>query len=417
MKTGDKVDDFLGNDQNGNPIRLSDFPGKTIALYFYPKDMTSGCTAQACNLRDNREALAEAGYQVIGVSVDSEASHRKFIEKNELNFPLIADTDHRLVEKFGVWAEKSMYGRKYMGTLRTTFIISPDGVVERIIGPKEVKTKNHASQILALCLCLLCTLTSFGWGQKGHDVTAAIAEAHLTPEASAMVDDLLDGKSMIYWANWLDNASYQPEYRYTKTWHYKNVNKGVRYEEMGVDPSGDAVTAIKSRIEILTDTAATREDKILALKILIHVVGDLHQPMHMGHATDLGGNRIKVKFFDRETNLHSVWDTSLPDAAHKWSYTEWVKQLDRTSPEKEQAIVFPTSYPGEPGTYAPGLIDSWAKETVEIVDSVYDRMPEKTVVGYDEIAWSAPIIEDRFLAGGLRLAFLLNDIAKRTAKQ
>lgn len=143
------VPDFLGTDQNGNPVRRSDFPGRTIALYFYPKDMTSGCTTQACNLRDNYRALLDAGYQVIGVSVDSEASHRKFIEKNSLPFPLISDTDHKLVEMFGVWGEKSMYGRKYMGTMRTTFIISPDGAVVRVIGPREVKTRDHAAQILA----------------------------------------------------------------------------------------------------------------------------------------------------------------------------------------------------------------------------------------------------------------------------
>ncbi|MCM1483850.1 MAG: thioredoxin-dependent thiol peroxidase [Muribaculaceae bacterium] len=148
MQPGDKVPDLLGTDQQGREVRISDFPGKKIALYFYPKDSTPGCTAQACNLRDNYDALLAAGYQVIGVSVDSEASHVKFRDKNSLPFPLIADTDHRLVEGFGVWGEKSMYGRKYMGTLRTTFIIAPDGTVERVITPKEVKTKIHAQQIL-----------------------------------------------------------------------------------------------------------------------------------------------------------------------------------------------------------------------------------------------------------------------------
>lgn len=149
MNVGDKAPDLLGKDENGNDVRRSDFPGKKIALYFYPKDLTSGCTVQACNLRDHRDELAEAGYQVIGVSVQNEASHRKFIEKNSLNFPLIADTDHRLVEEFGVWGEKSMYGRKYMGTFRTTFIIDEDGTIERIILPKQIKTKDHASQILS----------------------------------------------------------------------------------------------------------------------------------------------------------------------------------------------------------------------------------------------------------------------------
>ena len=140
--------DFLGTDQDGKEIRRSDFPGKKIALYFYPKDSTPGCTAQACSLRDNYQALIDAGYQVRGVSVDSAASHKKFIEKNNLPFPLIADTDHKLVDQFGVWGEKSMYGRKYMGTFRTTFIIGTDGNVERVIGPKEIKTKIHARQIL-----------------------------------------------------------------------------------------------------------------------------------------------------------------------------------------------------------------------------------------------------------------------------
>ena len=142
MNVGDKAPEILGI------IRLSNYKGKKLVLYFYPKDSTSGCTAQACNLRDNYDALRQAGYEVVGVSVDSEKSHLKFIEKNSLPFPLIADTDKKLVEQFGVWGEKSMYGRKYMGTFRTTFIINEEGIVERIIGPKEVKTKDHAAQIL-----------------------------------------------------------------------------------------------------------------------------------------------------------------------------------------------------------------------------------------------------------------------------
>lgn len=148
MNIGDKVDDLLGFDEIGNEVKLSDFPGKKIALYFYPKDMTPGCTAQACNLRDNYQPLLEKGIQVIGVSVDPATSHAKFRTKNELPFPLISDTEHSLVEKFGVWGEKSMCGRKYMGTFRTTFIISPDGIIERIILPKQVKTKDHAAQLM-----------------------------------------------------------------------------------------------------------------------------------------------------------------------------------------------------------------------------------------------------------------------------
>ena len=148
MKVGDKAPEYLGFNEKGEEIHLSNYRGKKVVLYFYPKDSTSGCTAQACNLRDNYDTLRQAGYEVIGVSVDSEKSHQKFIEKNNLPFTLIADTDKKLVTEFGVWGEKSMYGRKYMGTFRTTFIINEEGIIERVIGPKEVKTKEHAAQIL-----------------------------------------------------------------------------------------------------------------------------------------------------------------------------------------------------------------------------------------------------------------------------
>lgn len=147
LQKGDKAPDFSGKDENGNPIRLSDFKGKKLVLYFYPKDDTSGCTAQACNLRDNLPALKNAGYEVVGVSVDDEKSHQKFIAKFGLNFPLIADSDHQLVQAYDVWKEKSMYGRKYMGTVRTTFLIDENGIITDII--EKVKTDAHASQILS----------------------------------------------------------------------------------------------------------------------------------------------------------------------------------------------------------------------------------------------------------------------------
>lgn len=148
MNTGEKAPDYLGTNEAEKEIRLSDYKGKKVVLYFYPKDMTSGCTAQACNLRDHYGELQQAGYEVIGVSINDAKSHQKFIEKNQLPFTLIADTDHRLTEAFGAWGEKSKYGRKYMGTFRTTFIINEEGIIERILLPKEVKTKDHAAQIL-----------------------------------------------------------------------------------------------------------------------------------------------------------------------------------------------------------------------------------------------------------------------------
>lgn len=148
MQIGDKAPTLLGKDQNGNDVTLDSLNGKGLILYFYPKDSTSGCTAEACSLRDNYAELQKMGYEVIGVSIDSEASHRKFIEKNTLPFTLVADTEHALVEQMGVWGEKSMYGRKYMGTFRTTFIINHEGVITHIFEPKQIKTKTHAQQII-----------------------------------------------------------------------------------------------------------------------------------------------------------------------------------------------------------------------------------------------------------------------------
>ncbi len=148
MKIGDKAPEVLGRDENGQEIRLSDYAGKKLVLYFYPKDMTSGCTAQACSLRDGYSELRKQGYEVLGVSIQDEKSHQKFIEKNQLPFHLIADTDMSLNQAFGTWGEKSMYGRKYFGTFRTTFIINEEGIIERIMLPKEIKTKEHARQIL-----------------------------------------------------------------------------------------------------------------------------------------------------------------------------------------------------------------------------------------------------------------------------
>ena len=148
MNIGDKIPEILGKDQSGKEIKASDYKGKKLALYFYPKDDTSGCTAEACSLRDGYSELRKAGYEILGVSVDDEKSHKKFIEKYSLPFNLIADTGKNLVEKFGVWGEKSMYGRKYMGTFRTTFLMNEEGIIEKIIGPKEVKTSDHANQIL-----------------------------------------------------------------------------------------------------------------------------------------------------------------------------------------------------------------------------------------------------------------------------
>jgi peroxiredoxin Q/BCP len=146
LSIGEKAPDFTGNDQDGNPIKLSDFQGQKVVLYFYPKDDTPGCTAQACNIRDNFSKFKKANMVVLGISSDDEKSHTKFIKKYSLPFPLIADTDKAINEAYGVWQEKNNFGKTYMGTVRTTFVIDEKGVIENII--EKVKTDDHTDQIL-----------------------------------------------------------------------------------------------------------------------------------------------------------------------------------------------------------------------------------------------------------------------------
>jgi len=148
LEQGEKAPDFSAKDQYGNTVSLSDFKGKDIVLYFYPKDNTPGCTKEACNLRDNHEELISKGFVVLGVSPDTEESHQKFAEKFSLPFSLLADPELKIVKAYGAWGEKNMYGKKYEGLLRSTFIINKEGKIEEVI--KKVKTDDHANQIFKL---------------------------------------------------------------------------------------------------------------------------------------------------------------------------------------------------------------------------------------------------------------------------
>lgn len=146
LQVGDPAPAFSVKDQNGNEVKLSDLKGEKVVLYFYPKDNTPTCTNQACNIRDNYQLLLKKGYKVFGVSPDSEKSHQRFIKKHNLPFPLLADTEHKMVEAYGVWGEKTLFGRTYMGVLRTTFVINKKGIIEEIIS--KVESSKHTDQIL-----------------------------------------------------------------------------------------------------------------------------------------------------------------------------------------------------------------------------------------------------------------------------
>lgn len=148
MNIGDKIPEVLGIDQDGHEIKASDYRGRKIVLYSYPKANTSGCTAEACSLQAHKDELAAAGYEIIGVSKDKQAAQKKFAEAQGLQFPLIADTETTLLQQLGCWGEKVACGRKTIGTLRTTYLVDEDGRIEKIFTPKEIKTKIHAEQIL-----------------------------------------------------------------------------------------------------------------------------------------------------------------------------------------------------------------------------------------------------------------------------
>ena len=191
-------------------------------------------------------------------------------------------------------------------------------------------------KLFFLGLCLLAARSGFAWGQKGHDVTAYIAECHLTPAAAKKIDKVLGGYSPVYFANWLDNASHTPEYAYTKTWHYLNVDEGRTLDDMPANPQGDI------------------------LKAVTEIVAKL-------------------------------------ESAHKWSYTEWQRQIDRLTKQEAEAV-------------AAGTPADWVAETLEICRKVYDETPEGSRISYDYIAAAAPVIERQLLRAGHRLARLLNEI-------
>ena len=250
--------------------------------------------------------------------------------------------------------------------------------------------------ILAV-ICLSTTLQALAWGQKGHDVSAYIAQTNLSPKALKKVTAILDNHSLVYYSSWMDSASHTDEYRYTASWHFRNVDKGMTPETMPRNDKGDATQAIINITAQLKKGGLSAKEEKVALMMLIHLLGDMHCPMHAGRLSDRGGNSRMVYFFGSKRNLHSVWDTALIESAHKWSYTEWAEQIDRLTKKEKQAL-------------AAGDPELWFKDSYEAAKIIYAATPEGHKISYDYIDEFAPLAERQLLLAGIRLAAILNEI-------
>lgn len=261
--------------------------------------------------------------------------------------------------------------------------------------------------IIACILAMTACHDLYGWGQKGHDITAAVATLHLTRESREMVRNLFEGKSLVYWANWLDNASHSPHYEHTLSWHYVNIDAEECVDSVlsvAVSDSTHIVWAIERQVEVLRSETASRTERQIALRMLVHLVGDIHQPLHVGHRSDRGGNDWPVEFFGVASNLHEVWDTGLIERAHAWSYTEWAKEID--SPIIEEDGYRLDLY----RVYAKGSPADWARESHLIACDIYATTPQLSPLSYDWVARWSPTVEQQLHKAGCRLAMLLNEI-------
>jgi hypothetical protein len=265
--------------------------------------------------------------------------------------------------------------------------------------------KKISTLFLSLA-AIFYSVSGFCWGPTGHDVVAAIAEQHLTKKTKKALDELLEGRSIVYYSSWMDNIQNSPYwkngYNQTKTWHYANVDKGYTYESMPKNDKGDVVVALHMLTDELKNNYENLTDSVRAdyVKMIVHMVGDMHCPMHAGRLSDLGGNRTSVKWFGKNTNLHSVWDSKIVESARKWSYTEWRDQLDRKDKEFGKSVMC--------GTY-----EEWFVETVEGAAAIYEyveALGQNPNLSYQFVYDFSPLLEDRLLVGGYRLAYVLNSI-------
>ena len=264
-----------------------------------------------------------------------------------------------------------------------------------------------AKRTIALTLCLatgsLTSLPAFAWGQTGHRVTGAIAENHLSPAAKAAITKLLPNESLAEASTYADEMRSNPSEFWRKTsppWHYVTVPEHKHYHDVGAPEEGDAFTAIEKYTRVLKDKSASREEKQLALRLVVHFIGDLHQPLHAGNGTDRGGNDVKVRFFWQDSNLHSVWDSKMIDSKDL-SFTEWTRWLDsKISPQDVKA-------------WSDTNPETWITESTEIRDTIYPE--DANNMSYDYVYDNIPTVKKRLQQAGIRIAAYLNEVFAKPA--
>jgi hypothetical protein len=250
--------------------------------------------------------------------------------------------------------------------------------------------------MLFLLLATPCTAFPPVWSKTGHRVTGELAQAYLNNRTRKAVSELLDGQSLANVANYADEIKSDRSFKEFGPWHYVNIPPGQKYSESTASPGGDIIMGITHAIKVLKDKNSTRDDRVFYLKMLIHLLGDLHQPMHVGRAADRGGNDIQLQWFGKGTNLHSIWDSKMIDD-HGMSYSELAASLQGVS--RRQRIKIQS-----------GSLLQWMEETREEADKVYDSVSPGEKLGYSYSYRYWDTVERQLLKGGLRLAKVLNDI-------
>ena len=249
----------------------------------------------------------------------------------------------------------------------------------------------------ALFICQINFANDEDWGKTGHRTTGEIAQAHLSRSAQKAIDKLLNGHSLAFVANHGDDIKSDPAYRKYSPWHYVNIDpEATEYDPESASEDGDLIIGIRKCIAVLKDKKSSKKDKQFHLKMLVHFIGDLHQPFHVGHASDLGGNRIDVKWFGKKTNIHSVWDSKMIDS-YQMSYTELAENRDELSKVQVKAI-------------EDGDVLDWVYESRNLAEQLYKSVEENDDLSYAYMYQWFPTVRLQLQKGGIRLAKILNEI-------